>query len=149
MRPPGGCGGGKGSHSVPPRTAPRSARCCPCPRTRARASPSPGALPAQTVGSAGGTLSTKTATLTIPAGTFAQSTQVTLRETEPQHPGRSNRIEVEPHGLALAQPARLSVRVDDSNAKVKMHDGNDDLDQVEVADRNRGATKTATATTAE
>jgi len=76
-------------------------------------------------------------------GTFAQSTQVTLRETEPQHAGRSNRIEVEPHGLALAQPARLSVRVDDSNARVKMHDGNDDLVQVEVEDRNRGAYKTS------
>ena len=104
---------------------------------------SSGPSTAQTVGSAGVTLSTKTATLTIPAGTFAQSTQVTLRETEPQHPGRSNRIEVEPHGLALAQPARLSVRVDDSNARVKMHDGNDDLVQVEVEDRNRGAYKTS------
>lgn len=97
----------------------------------------------QTVGGAGATLTTGTATLTIPAGALAQSNQVTLREAEPHHAGRSNRIEVEPVGLSLAQPARLSIRVDDSNARVKMHDGNDDLVPVEVEDRNHGAHKTS------
>ena len=96
----------------------------------------------QTVGSAGATLTAGAATLTIPANALAQSAQVTLREAEPRHQGRSNRIEVEPRGLSLAQPARLSVKVDDSNARVKMHDGNDDLVSVEVEDRNRGAYKT-------
>lgn len=98
---------------------------------------------AQTVGSAGATLKAGTATLTIPAGALTQSTQVTLREAEPQHQGRAERIEVEPHGLALAQPAHLSVRVDDANARVKMHDANDDLVEVEVEDRNHGAYKTS------
>jgi hypothetical protein len=97
----------------------------------------------QTIGSAGGTLSTATATLTIPAGALAQSTQVTLREGEPRHQGRAERIEVEPHGLALAQAARVAVRVDDSNVRVKMHDGNDDLMDVEVEDRNHGTYKTS------
>jgi len=97
----------------------------------------------QTVGTAGGTLKAGVATLTIPAGALTQSTQVTLRETEPRHPGRDRRIEVEPRGHALAQPARLSVRLDDSNARVKMHDGNDDLVDVEVEDRNHGTYKTS------
>src|SRR5437868_5265236 len=96
----------------------------------------------QTVGSTGATLTAGAASLTIPAGALAQSTQVTLREAEPRHQGRSNRIEVEPHGLSLAQPARLSVNVDDSNARVKMHDGNDDLVNVEVEDQ-RGPSTTA------
>ncbi|MFL5311593.1 MAG: hypothetical protein ACJ79H_14175 [Myxococcales bacterium] len=96
----------------------------------------------QTVGAAGATLTAGAATLTVPAGALTQSTQVTLREAEPRHQGRADRIEVEPHGLALAQPARLSVRVDDSNGRVKMHDGNDDLVDVEIEDRNHGAYKT-------
>jgi len=33
--------------------------------------------------------------------------------------------------------------VDDSNAKVKMHDGNDDLVDLEVEDRNHGVYKTS------
>lgn len=97
----------------------------------------------QTVGSAGATLSAGAATLTIPAGALAQSAEVTLREAEPRHQGRVKRIEVEPRGLTLTHPARLSVRVDDANAKVKMHDGNDDLVEVEVEDRNHGMYKTS------
>jgi len=97
----------------------------------------------QTVGSAGATLKAGAATLTVPSGALAQSTQVTLREAEPQHQGRDRRIEIEPRGLALAQPARLSVQVDDSNAKVRMHDANDDLVQVEIEDRNHGVYKTS------
>jgi hypothetical protein len=97
----------------------------------------------QTVGSAGATLKAGAATLTIPAGAFSQSTQVTLREAEPQHQGRVERVEVEPRGTTLLQPANLSVKVDDSNAKVKMHDGNDDLVDTEIEDRNHGVYKTS------
>lgn len=97
----------------------------------------------QTVGSSGATLKSGAATLTIPPGALAQSTEVTLREAEPRHQGRSARVEVEPHGLTLARPARISIQVDDANARVKMHDGNDDLVDVEVEDRNHGVYKTS------
>lgn len=96
----------------------------------------------QTVGPAGATLKTANAALTIPAGAVAQEVQVTVREAEPHHQGRAARIEVEPQGLHLASAGRLSVQVDDTNAKVKMHDGADDLLQVEVEDRNHGKYKT-------
>jgi len=96
------------------------------------------------IGSAGGTLTAGSASLSIPAGALTQSTQVTLREAEPHHAGRVHRFEVEPHGQSLAQPARLAVKVDDSNARVKMHDGtSDDLVPVEVEDRNHGSYKTS------
>jgi len=98
---------------------------------------------AQTVGSAGATLKAGTATLTIPAGALTQDTSVTLREAEPQHQGRVTRIEVEPRGRALTAPARLSVQVDDSNAKVKFHGSDDSLVQVEIEDRNHGVYKTS------
>jgi len=97
----------------------------------------------QAVGSAGATLKAGAATLTIPAGALSQSTQVTLREAEPQHQGRALRVEVEPRGTTLAQPAHLSVKVDDDNAKVKMHDGSDDLVDTEIEDRNHGVYKTS------
>ena len=51
-------------------------------------------------------------------------------------------MEMEPRGLALAKPARLSVRVDDANARVKMHGADDNLVNVEVEDRNHGSYKT-------
>ena len=105
-----------------------------------------GASTVQTVGAAGATLSAGTANLTIPAGALTQNTQVTVREAEPHHAGRFTRIEVEPHGLALAQPGLLAVKVDDTNAKVKMHDDNDDLVDVEVEDRNHGDYKTTMST---
>ena len=96
----------------------------------------------QTVGAAGATLQAGAATLTIPAGALTADTQVTLREAEPQHAGRTERIEIEPHGMSLAQPARVSIHVDGSNVKVKMHGGSDDLLNVEVEDRNHGDFKT-------
>ncbi len=99
----------------------------------------------QTVGSAGATLKAGSAALTIPSGAVVQDVQVTLREAEPQHQGRAARIEVEPRGLSLSSPGRLSVQLDDTNAKVKMHDANDDLVQVEVEDRNHGIWKTSMA----
>src|SRR3954468_5279768 len=97
----------------------------------------------QTVGPAGATLKAGSATLTIPAGALTTNTQVTLREAEPQHQGRVERIEVEPHGLALAQPAVVSVKVDDSNPRVTMHNGSDDSAiDTEVEDRNHHEFKT-------
>jgi hypothetical protein len=45
---------------------------------------------------------------------------------------------VEPHGLSLTLPARVSVKLDDSNAKVKMHDDSDGLVEVEIEDGNHG-----------
>ncbi|HET7826027.1 MAG TPA: hypothetical protein VFK90_11870, partial [Anaeromyxobacter sp.] len=95
-----------------------------------------------TVGPAGATLSTGAATLTVPAGALAQPTQITVSEAEPHHAGRTLRVEIEPHGLALAAPARLAVRFDDSNAKVKLVDDNGTLHSVEVEDRNHGEYKT-------
>ena len=97
----------------------------------------------QTVGNAGATLKAGATSLSIPAGALTQSTEVTLREAEPQHQNRVQRVEVEPRGLSMAQPARLSVQVDDANAKVKMHDGNDDLVEVEIEDHNHGVYKTS------
>jgi len=98
----------------------------------------------QTVGAAGATLKAGAATLTIPAGALTANTQVTLREAEPQHQGRVERVEVEPHGLALAVPAQVSVKVDDTNAHVSMHDGADDaLKDTEIEDRNHGVYKTS------
>jgi hypothetical protein len=96
----------------------------------------------QNVGSAGATLKAGAATLTIPAGALTQSAQVTLHEATPQHPGRTERVEVEPHGMALALPALLSIQVDDNNAKVKMHGDDDGLVDVEVEDRNHHEYKT-------
>jgi hypothetical protein len=97
----------------------------------------------QTVGTAGATLQAGAATLTIPAGALTADTQVTLREAEPQHAGRSVRIEVEPKGTPLAVAARVSIHVDDANVKVKMHGSDDGLLDVEVEDRNHGDFKTS------
>jgi uncharacterized protein YaaQ len=98
-----------------------------------------------TIGAAGGTLKAGQTTLTIPAGALSADTQVTLREAEPQHAGRSRRAEVEPHGQTLGQPAQISIEVDDTNAHVKMHDGNDDLMKVEVEVEHGASCATACA----
>jgi hypothetical protein len=94
------------------------------------------------IGPTGGTVSTGAATLTVPAGALAQSTQITVTEAEPHHAGRTLRVEIEPHGQALSVPARLAVRFDDSNARVKLVDDNGTLHSVEVEDRNHGEYKT-------
>lgn len=96
----------------------------------------------KTVGTAGATLQAGSSTLTIPASALTADTQVTLREAEPQHAGRSKRVEIEPSGKSLAQAARVSIRVDDSNVKVKMHGSDDGLLDVEVEDHNHGDFKT-------
>ena len=98
------------------------------------------------VGSAGATLTTGGATLSIPAGALAAETQITLREAEPRHAGRLARVEMEPKDLALAKTAQLSVRVDDSNVKVKMIHIEDEVEhmgEVEVEDRNHHMFKTS------
>jgi hypothetical protein len=96
-----------------------------------------------TVGASGATLTSGAATLTIPSGALTQNVQVTVTETQPRHSGRTERVEISPAGTALAQPARLSIHVDDTNVHVKMHDGSDDsLKDVEVEDRNHGDFKT-------
>jgi hypothetical protein len=98
-----------------------------------------------TVGAAGATLRAGQASLSIPAGALASDTQITLRETEPHHVGRVARIELEPRDLALAKTANLSVRVDNTNSKVKMiHIENEveHLGEVEVEDRNHHQFKT-------
>jgi hypothetical protein len=82
------------------------------------------------------------ATLSIPAGALASDTQVTLREAEVRGSGRSVRIEMEPDGLALAVPCKLSLEIDDSNVKVKMLDDDGVMKQVEVEDRNHNRFKT-------
>ena len=94
--------------------------------------------------STGATLTAGAATLTSPPGALTKDTTVTLREAEPQHAGRAARVEVEPHdALAAGHEASLSVKVSDSNAKVKMHQGADDsLEDVEVDDRNHHSFKT-------
>jgi hypothetical protein len=102
-----------------------------------------------TVGTAGATIKAGAATLSIAPGALTQSTQVTVREAEPRHTGRALRIEVEPHGLALAQPAVLSVRLDDQNVRVKMLDDSGHLESVEVEDRNHGDYKTTMSTLGE
>lgn len=95
------------------------------------------------VASQGATIKAGAATLTIPAGALAQDTQVTLREAEVRHTGRSVRVEVEPHGQALAVPAKLSIKVDDSNIKhIKMLDDNGGMNSVEPEDRNHREFKT-------
>jgi len=69
--------------------------------------------------------------------------QVTLREAEPHHAGRVARIEVEPHGLQLSQAAMLSVKIDDSNPRVKMVSDDDQLAEVEVEDHVHHQFKTS------
>jgi hypothetical protein len=98
------------------------------------------------VASVGATLTAGAATLTIPAGALTKDTTVTLREAEPQH--HNSRFEVEPKdALATGHEAHLSVKVNDSNPRVKMHKGSDDsLEDVEVDDRNHHSFKTNMST---
>jgi hypothetical protein len=101
-----------------------------------------------TVGTAGATLTAGAATLTIPAGALTKDTTITLREAEPNHAGRADRVEVQPHdALAAGHEAHLSVKVNAANPKVKMHKGDDDsIEDVEVEDRNHHSFKTNMST---
>jgi len=96
-----------------------------------------------TVGTAGATLKAGVATLSIPAGALSTSTQVTLRQTDPRHTGRTVRIEMEPNDTPCAQLCNLSIRIDDTNVKVKMLDDNGGMKQVEMEDRNHHQFKTS------
>jgi hypothetical protein len=102
-----------------------------------------GASSSATLGPAGGTVATASTTLTVPAGALPASTTVTIRETEPRHAGRHHRVEIEPSGIALSSPAHVSVRVDDSNVKIKIHGEDDSLREVEVEDKNHHRHKTS------
>jgi hypothetical protein len=95
-----------------------------------------------TVGTAGATLKAGVATLSIPPNALSQNTAVTVREAEPKHANRTVRVEVEPHGQALAVAAKLSIQVNDQNVKVKMVDDNGGLNPVEAEDRNHHEFKT-------
>ncbi len=94
--------------------------------------------------SSGATLTAGAATLTIPPGALTHDTNVTLREADPQHAGRTTRVEVQPHDtLAPGHVALLSVKMSDGNVRVRMHHAADDsLADVEVDDRNHHAFKT-------
>ena len=96
-----------------------------------------------TVGTAGATLKAGVATLSIPAGALTQNTPVTLRQTDPRHTGRTVRIEMEPNDHVLLQLANLSIRIDDTNVRVKMLDDNGGMNQVEMEDRNHHQFKTS------
>ena len=100
------------------------------------------------VASQGATLTAGAATLTIPAGALQHDTAVTVREAEPQHANRVERVEIEPHdALAAGQQAHLSVKVSNANPKVKMHNGDDDsAEDTEVEDRNHHEFKTSMTT---
>jgi hypothetical protein len=97
------------------------------------------------VGAAGGSLTAGGTTLAIPASALKGEVEVHLREVEPGN-GRAVRVEIEPRGLSLDLPALLSVKVDDSNGRVKMigfdDSGAEHLVQVEVEDRARHSWKT-------
>lgn len=96
-----------------------------------------------TVGTAGATLKAGAATLSIPAGALSGDTSVTLREAEVHRSGSTVRFEIEPHGKAVAQAAKLSIKIDDSNLKsVSMVDDSGAEHPVEVEDRNHGDYKT-------
>ncbi len=98
------------------------------------------------VTSAGATLKAGGVVLSIPPSALTAPVQVTLRETEPHHQGRAARVEVEPHGLQLDQPAQVSIEIAGDNIKVRMTEDDDTsehLVDVEVEDRNHHAFKTS------
>jgi hypothetical protein len=73
---------------------------------------------AGTIGTRGGVLSTASGvTLHIAPGALAAPTEIRIVESQPRD-GAMARLEVEPHGLALAVPATLTFRVEDGNVKV-------------------------------
>lgn len=94
-----------------------------------------------TVGAAGATLKAGAATLTIPAGAVAQDTSVTLKQTAPQHGGKV-RVEIEP-AMQLQHAAELAVEDDGSNVKVKMVDDANQVQPMEIEDRNHHKFKTS------
>jgi hypothetical protein len=94
-----------------------------------------------TVGPTGLSIKAGSTTLSIPPNAVSTPTSITVREAEPKH-GGVQRVEVEPHALALAVPAKLSVTVNDQNVKLKLVDDAGNLSSVEVEDRNHHQYKT-------
>ncbi len=72
-----------------------------------------------TLGPAGGTLKTANVRLDVPAGALQAQTQITVRETQGPS-GTVRRVEIDPTGLALAAPARVSMRDDGSRGPFRM-----------------------------
>lgn len=72
-----------------------------------------------TLGSAGGTLKTANVRLDIPAGALHTPTQISLRETQGPT-GTVRRVDIQPGGLALAAPARVSIRDDGSQGPFRL-----------------------------
>lgn len=104
---------------------------------------SPGSSTSASIGAAGGTLKIGRVALSVPANALSGDVRITVREAEPRHVGRAARVEVEPSGLRLAQPAMLSVKIDDSNPRVKLVSDDGQLAQVEVEDHAHHAFKTS------
>ena len=73
-----------------------------------------GSSTAAVIGPNGGTVSAGGVTLSVSAGALSKDTQISVTEL-PSSEGH-RRIEIEPGGLALGVPSRLSVRSDDGNA---------------------------------
>ena len=73
-----------------------------------------GSSTAAVIGPSGGTVSAGAVALTVSPGALSKETQISVTEL-PSGEGQ-RRIEIEPRGLALAAPSRLSVRSDDGNA---------------------------------
>ncbi len=72
-----------------------------------------------TLGPTGGTLRTANVRLDIPAGALQTQTQISIREM--QGPiGTVRRVEIQPSGLALAAPARISMRDDGSQGPFRL-----------------------------
>ncbi len=79
-----------------------------------------------TIGAAGGTLKTANVRLDVPAGALRSDTRITLRETQGPT-GTVRRVEIDPSGLALAAPARVSIKDDGSPGTFKLVQGQQTL----------------------
>ncbi len=74
-----------------------------------------------TIGKNGGTVKTTNARLDIPAGALQSDTRITLREVQGPT-GTVRSVEIEPSGLALATPARVSIKDDGSQGPFRIVD---------------------------
>ncbi len=73
---------------------------------------------AGTIGPAGGAVTTRSGiTLEVPAGALAREAEIRIVESEPES-GKMARVALEPMGLSLAVPARVSFKVEDGNVRV-------------------------------
>ncbi len=72
-----------------------------------------------TIGAAGGTIKTANVRLDIPAGALRFDTRITLTETQGPA-GTIRRVEMDPNGLALGAPARVSFKDDGSQGPFRV-----------------------------